>query len=60
MSNLLATVAVGAVSLFACLHVLIHWLHDAKEPPLAPTSIPFIGHIIGLSRKKIRYYVELR
>lgn len=34
--------------------------HDPQEPPLAPQSIPFIGHLIGLSRSKFNYYVELR
>lgn len=34
--------------------------HDAREPPLAPQSIPFIGHMLGLSRSKFNYYVDLR
>lgn len=34
--------------------------HDPREPPLAPQSIPIIGHMIGLSRSKFNYYVELR
>ena len=34
--------------------------HDPREPPLAPQSIPFVGHIIGLSRRKFNYYVGLR
>ncbi|KAK4120030.1 putative cytochrome P450 [Parathielavia appendiculata] len=33
--------------------------HDPREPPLAPTSIPLIGHLVGLSRSKFNYYVEL-
>lgn len=34
--------------------------HDPREPPLAPQSIPFIGHMLGLSRSKFNYYVQLR
>lgn len=34
--------------------------HDPREPPLAPQSIPFIGHMVGLSRSKFNYYVQLR
>ena len=33
--------------------------HDPREPPLAPTSIPVIGHLVGLSRSKFNYYGEL-
>ena len=34
--------------------------HDPREPPLAPQSIPIIGHMIGLSRGKFNSYVDLR
>ncbi|KAI2628052.1 cytochrome P450 [Hypomontagnella submonticulosa] len=33
--------------------------HDSREPPLAPTSIPLIGHVIGMSRSSFNYHVEL-
>ncbi|KAI0179482.1 hypothetical protein GGR52DRAFT_570367 [Hypoxylon sp. FL1284] len=33
--------------------------HDPREPPLAPQSIPFIGHMVGLSRSSFNYYVDL-
>ncbi|KAI0485250.1 cytochrome P450 [Xylariaceae sp. FL0804] len=33
--------------------------HDAREPPLAPQSIPIVGHMVGLSRSKFNYYVDL-
>ncbi|KAI2769288.1 cytochrome P450 [Daldinia loculata] len=33
--------------------------HDPREPPLAPQSIPIIGHMVGLSRSKFNYYVNL-
>ena len=34
--------------------------HGPREPPLAPQSIPIIGHMIGLSRGKFNSYVDLR
>ncbi|KAH7303534.1 putative cytochrome P450 [Stachybotrys elegans] len=33
--------------------------HDAREPPLASSSIPIIGHAIGLARRSFEYYVDL-
>ncbi|CAJ2505406.1 Uu.00g128000.m01.CDS01 [Anthostomella pinea] len=33
--------------------------HDSREPPLARQSIPIVGHMIGPSRSKFNYYVEL-
>ena len=33
---------------------------DSREPPRVRARIPFVGHVIGLVRKKFRYYVELR
>ncbi|KAI1153113.1 putative cytochrome P450 [Nemania diffusa] len=33
--------------------------HDRREPPLAPQSIPLIGHMVGMSRSKFEYYVNL-
>jgi cytochrome c oxidase assembly factor CtaG len=43
--------------------VFTHFLsikHDAQEPPLAPSTIPYIGHAVGLIRSKFNYYVQLR
>ncbi|KAL8705268.1 MAG: hypothetical protein Q9201_001599 [Fulgogasparrea decipioides] len=34
--------------------------HNAKEPPLIPTKIPWIGHLIGLLRHGSRYYADVR
>lgn len=33
---------------------------DAQEPPCIPSSIPFIGHIIGIFRQEADYYGYLR
>ncbi|KAM3077156.1 hypothetical protein ACMFMG_003377 [Clarireedia jacksonii] len=29
------------------------------EPPSGPTAIPYLGHMIGMARKKFNYYVDL-
>ncbi|KUI54984.1 25-hydroxycholesterol 7-alpha-hydroxylase [Cytospora mali] len=33
--------------------------HNPHEPPLAPSSIPLVGHVVGLSRSSFNYYTEL-
>jgi hypothetical protein len=60
MPGLLASAATSAVAIFGFLHLLLNWIHDGREPPIAPASIPFLSHMIGMTRKKTRYYVELR
>ncbi|KAF4630698.1 hypothetical protein G7Y89_g7435 [Cudoniella acicularis] len=49
-----------AVAIAGGLHLLLHYTQDAKEPPTVSTFLPFFGPMIGLSRKKSKYYVELR
>lgn len=49
----------GIVSL-AYVAVRKPFSHDPREPPLAPQSVPIIGHMIGLSQRKFDYYVDLR
>ncbi len=53
----LAAVCIGAY------YALAHFLgmkQDPREPPLLPTTIPYVGHAIGLMRHKYNYYVQLR
>lgn len=51
-AGLVAIVSLAAWSLFT--------RHDSREPPLAPVSLPYLSHIIGLSRETYNYYVNLR
>lgn len=37
-----------------------HKEEKISEPPWASTSIPYIGHVIGLMQNKFNYYVQLR
>ena len=53
-------VSFTAVTALTYLVARIMFGHDAREPPLAPQSIPIIGHMIGLSRSSFNYYVDLR
>ncbi|KAI1347985.1 cytochrome P450 [Xylaria sp. FL0043] len=56
-SNLLALAAgVVTVAYFFTRKMLGH---DRREPPLAPQSVPLVGHMIGMSRSKFNYYVDL-
>jgi hypothetical protein len=55
----LALIAIGIGTYFALSHFLGTNL-DAREPPLASTAIPYIGHVIGMMRSKFNYYVKLR
>ncbi|KAJ4422064.1 hypothetical protein N0V82_003254 [Gnomoniopsis sp. IMI 355080] len=48
--GLATLLAIAAVKMFG---------HDPREPPLAPQSIPIVGHMIGMSRSKFNYYVDL-
>ena len=34
--------------------------HDPREPPLAPASLPIVGHMVGMMKSKFNYYVDLR
>jgi phosphate/sulfate permease len=60
ISTALAAALTVAAVLYGALHVLLNATHDAREPPPISSSIPFIGSMIGLARKKSKYYTELR
>ncbi|KAF2179610.1 cytochrome P450 [Zopfia rhizophila CBS 207.26] len=60
MSTALVTGITIAIAIYGSLHLLLHATQDAREPPPVPTSIPFISSMIGLSKKKSKYYTELR
>ncbi|KAF7895138.1 hypothetical protein EAF00_006952 [Botryotinia globosa] len=60
MPSTLAIVATGVIAVYGFLHALLHYTQDESEPPLISTSLPFIGTMIQLSRKKSKFYIELR
>ena len=37
-----------------------HGPHDKSEPPLIPSRIPGIGHLLGILRHGALYYSEIR
>ncbi|KAI0390025.1 cytochrome P450 [Xylariaceae sp. FL0594] len=55
--TLLAGVAAVIFFYFAIYYKMFG--HDPREPPLAPQSIPLVGHMVGMSRGKFNYYVDL-
>lgn len=60
MSNIIAVLATGVIAVYGGLQLILHYTQDAKEPPPAYTAVPFLGAMIGLLRKKSKFYVELR
>lgn len=56
-STLLVSIGVATLIYFVASKM---FGHDPREPPLAPQSIPIVGHMLGLSRSKFNYYVDLR
>lgn len=61
MDKTVAGAVVGAaIVLFLLSQLLLHITQDKREPPALATFIPFLGPIFGMSRKKSRFYIELR
>lgn len=54
------TLAIAGLVVIASLAAWSFTRHDSREPPLAPVSLPYLSHIIGLSRETYNYYVNLR
>lgn len=59
-STVLVAAVTIAAAIYGALHVFLHATQDVREPPLVPASIPFVSSMIGLSKKKSKYYTELR
>lgn len=52
--------AVAAKIFYLSLHLILQITQDKREPPAIATSIPFLSPILGMSRKKSKFYIELR
>lgn len=59
MPSTLAILATGVIAIYGFLQLLLHYTQDAREPPPIATAFPFFGSMIGLARKKTKFYVEL-
>lgn len=60
MNLILLLILVFLVAVCYAVSHILEARHDAREPPTLPSSIPVVGHVIGMLRKKARYYVQLR
>lgn len=62
LSRLLVALAFLPTAAFLLLRLVEHLTlrPGPKEPPLVKTSVPFIGHILGLLRYGVSYYIHLR
>jgi cytochrome P450 len=59
-STMIFTLMVASAIAFVLYVVLQRaTIQDPREPPRASSSIPIIGHVIGLMRSKFDYYVQL-
>jgi hypothetical protein len=50
----------AVIAIYVAFQLLLHFTQDKREPPSLATTIPFLSPIIGMSRKKTKYYIELR
>ena len=64
MEGLSSPVLYSFAILVPCLFFLIDYFLgaklDPKEPPLVPSTIPYVGHLIGMIRRRTRYLVDVR
>jgi cytochrome P450 len=49
----------GLTLLLAALNYFLVPSYDSREPPLAPSSIPIFGHMLGFMRNSFNYYEKL-
>ena len=64
MDNSLFSAFVGISLLVVIVYVSLVYLfspkYDPREPPVIPSLIPYVGHILGLLRYGQRYFEILR
>ena len=58
------SVLYGLFALVPCFFLLLEYFLgarlDPKEPPLVSSPIPYVGHLIGMTRRRTEYLVDLR
>jgi len=57
--TLLVVVVTGAATLVVVAVMSRMLSHDPREPPLAKSSIPIVGHMVGMATRKFDYYLDL-
>jgi hypothetical protein len=61
--SFLSSACLAVAGLTAVLYLLGRYLspqHGQQEPLLIPQRIPYIGHVVGLARKGVTYYLDIR
>ena len=53
-------VLVIALTCWILLEKFLSLSHDAKEPPIIPQTLPYVGHLLGMLRHGSRYYTQIR
>jgi hypothetical protein len=62
-SSRLSVISITLTGFVVILHIITRFLSpkfDSQEPPVIPQKIPFIGHVLGLAKHGITYYLEVR
>ena len=54
-----ATAALGLLAVYALLYALQFRKHDPREPPIVPSRLPFVGHLVGMALLGGRYTKQL-
>ncbi|KAF2194765.1 cytochrome P450 [Zopfia rhizophila CBS 207.26] len=57
MLSVILSIGLGAIFIFLKKITAID--HDPREPPLIPSIIPVIGHLIGMLRHGTHYYTQI-
>ncbi|KAI0843827.1 cytochrome P450 [Daldinia vernicosa] len=60
MPSTLALVALGVAAIYGFLQFVLNSTQDAREPPVAERSIPFLSPIMGIIKYKTLYYNNIR
>jgi hypothetical protein len=53
-------VVAGVIGLLLLLIQYLSPQHEDQEPHLIPQRVPYVGHVLGLARHGITYYLNTR
>lgn len=60
MAPTLALALVGVFAVYFFLRALLRPTQDDKEPPAVETTIPFLGHILGMLTHQSNFHTHMR
>ena len=60
MSSTTMWLVLVAITLLFLLYRMLHLPVYPNEPPYIPSTIPFIGHLLGFLRHNMAYYTRIK